>query len=104
MARKKTSADTLKILDEMFFQTEDAQHELRAAETSAEISRQVYALRMDAGLTQNELASLAGTSHSVISRVEDDDYEGHSLNLLRRIAESLNRKIEIRFISITNEE
>lgn len=98
MAHKKTSSDALKILDEMFFHSKKAQRELRAAQTSAEISRQVFALRMDAGLTQKELASLVGTSHSVISRVEDDDYQGHSLNLLKRIAEALDRKIEIRFV------
>lgn len=98
MAHKKTSGDTLKILGEMFFHSKKAQRELRAAQTSAEISRQVFALRMDAGLTQKELASLVGTSHSVISRVEDDDYQGHSLNLLKRIAEALDRKIEIRFV------
>jgi len=51
-------------------------------------------------LTQMQLASLVGTSHSVISRLEDDDYEGHSLNLLRKIAETLQMKIEIRFVPV----
>ena len=100
MARKKSADDALKILDEMFFQSEEARRELRAAETSAQISRQVYALRKDAGLTQMELAEHIGTSHSVISRLEDDDYEGHSLNLLRRIAEAFDKKIEVRFIPL----
>ncbi len=98
MARKKTADDALKILDEMFFHSKKAQRELRAAETSAQISRQVYALRLDAGLTQMELAEHIGTSHSVISRLEDDGYEGHSLNLLRRIAEAFGKKVEVRFV------
>ncbi len=100
MARKKTNSDALKILDEMFFESKEAQRELRAAETSLQIARQLYALRIDAGLTQMQLASLVGTSHSVISRLEDDDYEGHSLNLLRKIAETLQMKIEVRFVPV----
>lgn len=73
---------------------------MRAAETNVQIARQIYALRINAGLTQMQLASLVGTSHSVISRLEDDDYEGHSLNLLRRIAETLQMKIEVRFVAV----
>jgi DNA-binding XRE family transcriptional regulator len=98
MTRKKSAQSALDIIDEMFFQSPRARRELRAARTSAQISRQVFALRMDAGLTQAELARRIGTSHSVISRLEDDDYEGHSLNLLRRIAEALNYSVEIRFV------
>ncbi len=100
MTRKKSNFDALKILDEMFFQSKEARRELRAAETNLRIARQIYALRIDAGLTQMQLASLVGTSHSVISRLEDDDYEGHSLNLLRRIAEALQMKIEVRFVRV----
>jgi transcriptional regulator with XRE-family HTH domain len=73
---------------------------LRAAETNVQIARQIFALRTQAGMTQMELASLVGTSHSVISRLEDDDYEGHSLNLLRRISEALKMKIEVRFVPL----
>jgi hypothetical protein len=39
-----------------------------------------------------------GTSLSAIARLEDADYEGHSLSMLRRIGEALNQKIEIRFV------
>ncbi|MCA9757574.1 MAG: helix-turn-helix domain-containing protein [Candidatus Eisenbacteria bacterium] len=56
------------------------------------------ALRTDAGLTQAELAKLVGTSRSVISRLEDDDYDGHSLALLRRVAAAVNKRVEIRFV------
>ena len=51
-------------------------------------------------LTQKELAGLVGTSHSVISRLEDDDYRGHSLAMLRRIAAALNKRVEIRFVAL----
>ena len=46
---------------------------------NAEVARKIYDLRTKAGLTQSGLAKLVGTSTSVISRLEDGDYEGHSL-------------------------
>jgi transcriptional regulator with XRE-family HTH domain len=57
-------------------------------------------LRIAAGLTQAQIARLIGTTASVISRLEDADYEGHSLVMLRRIAGVLNRRVEIRFVPI----
>lgn len=74
--------------------------ELEEARASAEVARQIYELRSQAGLTQKELAKLIGTSHSVISRLEDDDYRGHSLAMLRRIAGALGKRVEIRFIPL----
>ena len=51
-----------------------------------------------AGLTQAELAQLVGTTQSVISRLEDADYEGHSLSMLQRIADALHQRLEVRFV------
>jgi len=46
----------------------------------------VREMREDAGLTQSELAKKASTTQSVIARLEDADYTGHSLAMLERIA------------------
>ncbi len=67
---------------------------------NADVARKIYDLRTKAGLTQSGLAKLVGTSTSVISRLEDGDYEGHSLAMLRRIASALNKRVEIRFVSV----
>ena len=67
---------------------------------NADVARKIYDLRTKAGLTQGELAKLVGTSTSAISRLEDADYEGHSLAMLRRIATALNKRVEIRFVSV----
>jgi DNA-binding XRE family transcriptional regulator len=48
------------------------------------IACRLYELRNEAGLTQAELAELVGTSRTVITRLEDDDDDGHSLSMLRR--------------------
>lgn len=62
------------------------------------MARRLYALRKQAGVSQAELARRVGTTQSVISRLEDADYGGHSLALLQRIAAALERRVEIRFV------
>lgn len=69
-----------------------------AALARAELAMMLYANRKAAGLTQAALATRVGTTASVISRLEDADYEGHSLTMLRRIAEALGKKVEIRLV------
>jgi transcriptional regulator with XRE-family HTH domain len=64
----------------------------------AVIGMLIYNARTAAGLTQSQLAKLIGSNQAVISRLEDADYEGHSLTMLRRIAHALGKKIEIRFV------
>ena len=64
----------------------------------AELARKIYDLRTQAGLRQRQLAKLIGTTASVICRLEDADYEGHSLAMLRRLAAALDKRVEIRFL------
>jgi ribosome-binding protein aMBF1 (putative translation factor) len=46
----------------------------------------VREMREDAGLTQAELARKVDTTQSVIARLEDAEYTGHSLTMLERVA------------------
>jgi ribosome-binding protein aMBF1 (putative translation factor) len=61
------------------------------------VAGQIYQARESVGWTQSELARRAGTHQSVIARMEDADYAGHSLSMLRRIAEALGKRIHIEF-------
>jgi DNA-binding XRE family transcriptional regulator len=74
------------------------EEEYEEAVVNAEIARKIYELRTKAGLTQQELAARVGTSKSAICRLEDADYQGHSLSMLKRIAEALDKRVEIRFM------
>jgi ribosome-binding protein aMBF1 (putative translation factor) len=65
-----------------------------------EVAKRIYELRTKAGLTQRELAAKVGTTASVICRLEDADYEGHSLSMMKRIAAALDKRVEIRFVAI----
>ena len=68
---------------------------LEAERVNAQAARLVYDLRTQAGLTQKQLAKLVGTTQSVISRLEDADYDGHSLTMLSRISAALNHQLRI---------
>jgi len=43
---------------------------------------------------------MVGTTASVICRLEDADYDGHSLGMLRRIAAALDKRVQIRFVPV----
>jgi transcriptional regulator with XRE-family HTH domain len=73
---------------------------LEEARATEEIARKIHHLRTAARLTQTQLAKLIGTTASVICRLEDADYGGDSLAMLRRIAGALNQRVEIRFVRI----
>lgn len=97
----KAASDALKILHRRTYEGKPARlKKLEEARANEEIARKIHELRTAAALTQTQLAKLIGTTASVICRLEDADYEGHSLAMLRRIAGALNQRLEIRFIPI----
>ena len=65
------------------------------ASINAEVAQLIYEARTQAGLTQKQLADLLGTKQPVIARLEDADYEGHSLSMLQKIASALNKQVKI---------
>ncbi|MDC0934807.1 helix-turn-helix transcriptional regulator [Pirellulales bacterium] len=100
-SRKGSGAtDGLAILDRKFFNSKAKQELLEQARADDEVGRKIYELRTRAGLTQRELAKMVGTTASVICKLEDADYGGHSMPMLRRIATALNKRVEIRFVSL----
>ena len=60
-----------------------------------DVALQLASLRKDAGLSQKELARKVGTSQQQISRLESPSYEGHSLSMLRRVAEVLGATLSV---------
>jgi DNA-binding XRE family transcriptional regulator len=95
---KGPTRDALEILDRHFgVSAEQAALDEQFCE-QAEVAEMLYAARQSAGLTQKQLAELAGTTQQVISQLESADYEGHSLSMLRRIAKAMHQRIELRFV------
>ena len=92
----KTS-DAVEILDRMMGKDPEMRRLVEEARINAVVAQLIYDARNKAGLTQEALAKLVGTKQPVIARLEDADYEGHSLRMLQRIAAALDQRIDIRF-------
>jgi DNA-binding XRE family transcriptional regulator len=97
---KKATPNAVEILHRRYYEGRPGRiAALEEARAEDELARKIYELREQAGLTQERLAKLVGTTPSVISRLEDSDYGGHSLTMLKRIAAAVNKRVEIRFVT-----
>jgi ribosome-binding protein aMBF1 (putative translation factor) len=97
---RRRTTDAVRILKDRYLKHDHRMARLVDEErANMEIARQICDLRESAGLSQRALAGLVGTTASVICRLEDADYEGHSLAMLNRIAAALNRRVEVRFVA-----
>jgi DNA-binding transcriptional regulator YiaG len=95
---KKSTTDATKILADIAGRDPKRQQAFEEEVANRQVAQQIYQLRQKAGISQAELARRIGTTQSVISRLEDADYEGHSLAMLNRIAAAVERRVEIRFV------
>lgn len=101
MKQKTKTTDAVKILHKRFLEGKPEKlAELEKMRADDAVARKIVELRTKADLSQRELAKMVGTSASVICRLEDADYEGHSLAMLNRIAAALHRRVEIRFVPL----
>ena len=85
------------VLDGLIGKDQDLRDMVVEEHLNVRVARMIHDVRKEAGLTQKELAKLVGTTQSVISQLEDADYEGHSLSMLQRIATALHRRLKIAF-------
>ena len=99
--KRKATSDAVEIIHRRYYDGKPARlAQLEEARAEDQLARKLYELREQAGLTQEQLAQLVGTTASVISRLEDSDYEGRSLTMLKRVAAAMNKRVEIRFVSL----
>ena len=91
-------SDALEILRRRDGNDPELLRQVKQERLNSHIAQMIYDARMEAGLTQQQLAERIGTRQQVIARLEDADYEGHSLSMLQRIARALKVKIDIRFV------
>ena len=99
MTRKRKTSNAVKILHDRYIKNDPQMAELLQDEREkSDVARQIYNIRKKAGLTQAELAREIGTTQSVISCLESADYNGHSLEMLRRIAHALHCRVEVHIV------
>ena len=99
--KRRPTADAVRILHRRYVAGRPEQAAaLEDARLNAAIAEEIYALRTKAGLTQKQLAEIVGSTHSVISRLENAGYEGRSLKTLQRISATLNHRHLVRFVPL----
>ena len=99
MARKRKTSDAVKILHDPYLKNDpEITGLLQDEREKSEVAREIYNIRKKTGFTQAELAKEVGTTQSVISCLESADYNGHSLEMLRRIAHALHCRVEVHIV------
>jgi len=95
---QKRTSDALALVEALTGKSQEMADLVEQEQANLDVAREICELRIKAKLSQAELARKVGTTQSVISRLEDADYDGHSLAMLRRIASALEKRVEIRFV------
>ena len=100
MAKKrKTTTNAVKILHKRYIKDDPKRlKSLKIEREKSNIAAQIYNLRTQAGLSQKEFAKLVGTTQSVISRLEDADYNGYRVDTLERIATAMHQRLKFEFV------
>ena len=70
--------------------------EWEKSEAAYQVTGALIEARIKGKISQRELAQKAGTTQAVISRIENMSVSP-SVNLLQRLADSLEKKLEIKF-------
>lgn len=96
--------DALEIIYKRFGGYPGFEEGVESARFELMIGQIVYDARIEAGLSQAQLAEKAETNEETVARVEEADCEELSLSLLNRIANALNKKIKLEFESATHHE
>jgi ribosome-binding protein aMBF1 (putative translation factor) len=96
--------DAIKIIDKLTSSDPELEAMVAEASINVEVAQLIYEARTKAGLTQKQLAELVGTKQPVIARLEDADYEGHSLSMLQKIAHALNQRVVIHLAPLEHEQ
>lgn len=99
MAKKRKTSNAVKIMHDRYIKNDpEMAGFLQEERERSEVAREIYNIRKKAGFTQAELAREVGTTQSVISCLESADYNGHSLEMLRRIAHALHCRVEVHIV------
>lgn len=97
----KTTTDAIAILHDRFVRGKSGAKEILNEEREKlRLAIQLHELREREGLTQQEVAKLAGTSRSVIARLEQPGYEKHTVSTLRKVAGAMGYTMRVEFVRL----
>jgi DNA-binding XRE family transcriptional regulator len=95
MSKAKKTCDAVELMDKWYGQIPGWDEMVAEEELKIQIGQALYDLRYSVGMSQAGLARLAGSSQAIISRVENADYDGNAIEILKRVCFALHTKISI---------
>ena len=96
--RKVATGKATEILFDRFYRGRPQRiAELKRTRQELALGRKIRELRESHGLSQAQLARALRTQAPAISRIEDADYDGHSLRILRKIADYFDQHLVVSF-------
>lgn len=96
MSRTKKVSNVSELMDKWYNNIPGWDNMVAEEELKIEIGQQLYDLRERVGLSQTDLAKLIGTNQSIISKVENADYDGNSLSILTRVCAAMHTRMSVR--------
>ncbi len=100
MTNKTGTTDALKILAREEGDDPELSMLLADATNDSQVAELLYDARIQKGYTQDKLAKKTGTPQSVVSQLEDADYDSQTLATIRRVAKALGFRIELRLVPV----
>ena len=98
----KTTSDALKILGKRMAKSPRLQRMVEEEQVNLQAAAAIREARTRAGFSQAVLARKIGTRQSVISRLENAEYTGHTLKILERIALACKRHVRLELEPISS--
>jgi len=97
MSGKKTT-DAIEILDRRYReQIQNWDEEVLEEELRVRVGVAIIKMRKEAGITQQQLADRMVITQSMVSQLENGDYEGSALDMLWRVCKVLRKELEFSF-------
>lgn len=100
--RKKDDLDRL--TEKLLEKDPSLKEEFKKTDLALDIAGQVHDLRKRAGLTQEELANLMGTSQPHVARIESADYKSYSRKTLEKVAKALKARLEVKVVPADSDQ
>src|SRR5688572_22772190 len=79
------------------FKDEDYRYAYAESFLNSSIATQIAVIREQRELTQEKLAELTGTKQTGISRIENSNYSGWSIKMLKKVARALGCRLRVTF-------
>ncbi len=93
----RKTTDAVAVIDHLVEDDLELRELIDQESINAQVAQLIFEARTKAGLSQQQLAERIGTKQPNIARLEDGDYDGHSLTMLQRVARALDQRLEIAF-------